>query len=248
MSDPNTPDRRLAVRLGALLLVAALPLALAGCGEEPPRSETAQPAGSAGESAATKAAVPQGRGFDFYVLSLSWSPTWCMDNDPAGRGEQCRAGRQAGFVVHGLWPQFERGYPEYCRSAEPGRVPAALGKQYMDIIPSMGLIGHQWRKHGSCSGLNQRDYLAVTRAAYERINLPDTLADTAGKRLAAAEVEAALVAANPGLTEGGIAVTCDAGRLDEIRICTTPGLDFRACPEVDRAACKAKTIARPPLR
>lgn len=205
-------------------------------------------AGSADEPATPKTSVPQGHGFDFYVLSLSWSPTWCMDNDPAGRGEQCRAGRKAGFVVHGLWPQFERGYPEYCRSAGPSRVPAALGRQYLDIMPSMGVIGHQWRKHGSCSGLDQRDYLAATRAAYERIHLPEKLANASGLRLGAAEIEAALVAANPGLTEAGIAVTCDRGRLEEIRICMTPGLNFRTCPEVDRAGCKAKNIVRPPAR
>ncbi|MFD1329491.1 ribonuclease T2 family protein [Mycoplana ramosa] len=248
MPDPDKPDRRPAARLAALLLAAALPLALVGCGDEPARSEGGKPAGSAGESVAAKAPVPQGHGFDFYVLSLSWSPTWCMDNDAAGTGEQCRSGRKAGFIVHGLWPQFERGYPEFCRTREPDRVPAALGKQYLDIIPSMGLIGHQWRKHGSCSGQSQRDYLAATRAAFARVAIPDGLEQASGEPLGTAAIERALVAANPGLTERGVAVTCDRGRLDEIRICMTPALDFRDCPEVDRAACKAKTISQPPVR
>jgi ribonuclease T2 len=44
-------------------------------------------------------------------------------------------------------------------------VPSQLGRDYLDLLPSMGLIGHQWRKHGSCSGLTQRDYFDVTRAA-----------------------------------------------------------------------------------
>lgn len=248
MPDPDKPNRRPAALLAALLLAAALPLALAGCGEEPPQSKSSKPAGSTGESVAAKAPVPQGRGFDFYVLSLSWSPTWCMDNDATGRGEQCRRGRNAGFIVHGLWPQFERGYPEYCRTRESDRVPASLGSQYLDIIPSMGLIGHQWRKHGSCSGLSQRDYLAATRAALARVAIPDSLEEGSGERLATDAIEAALVAANPGLSERGIAVTCDGGRLDEIRICMTPGLEFRDCPEVDRAACKAKSITQPPVR
>ncbi|MDR6757406.1 ribonuclease T2 [Mycoplana sp. BE70] len=248
MPDPDTTDRRPAARLAALLLAAALPLALAGCGEEAPQSNSGKPAASAGETVAVKAPAPLGHGFDFYVLSLSWSPTWCMDNDAAGRGEQCRSGRNAGFIVHGLWPQFERGFPEYCRSREPDRVPAGLGRQYLDIIPSLGLIGHQWRKHGSCSGLSQRDYLAATRAAFARIAIPDSLEEGSGERLATDAIEAALVATNPGLSERGIAVTCDGGRLDEIRICMTPGLDFRDCPEVDRTACKAKTITQPPVR
>ena len=123
-----------------------------------------------------------------------------------------------------------------------------FGRAYLDIIPSMGLIGHQWRKHGSCSGLTQRDYLAVTRAAFERVVLPDAVEDADGGRTGPAEIEAALVAANPGLSARGLAVTCDGGRLEEIRICLTPDLNFRDCPEVDRAACRAKTITQPPVR
>nr|WP_183807160.1 ribonuclease [Mycoplana azooxidifex] len=245
------------------MLAASLPLAVSGCGEEQTGAgdgKTVQqgeaptaPAPTAGgqrtaSPAARPTSVPIGHGFDFYVLSLSWSPTWCMDNDASGRSEQCRTGRNAGFIVHGLWPQNERGHPEFCRAREPDRVPSSLGRSYLDIIPSMGLIGHQWRKHGSCSGLSQGDYLAVTRAAFERIELPDEIEDAGGGRIGAAETEAALVAANPGLSERGIAVTCDDGRLDEIRICMTPGLGFRDCPEVDRAACRTKTITQPPIR
>ena len=264
MIAPRTaPVRRRAVRLAALALALCLPLAVSGCGEEQagagggkaeqPRTAADTATGKAatngmGRADGPAAAVPIGRGFDFYVLSLSWSPTWCMDNDTSGRSEQCRTGRNAGFIVHGLWPQNERGHPEFCRTREPDRVPSSLGRAYLDIIPSMGLIGHQWRKHGSCSGLSQGDYLAVTRAAFERIELPDEIEDAGGGRIGAAETEAALVAANPGLSERGIAVTCDDGRLDEIRICMTPGLGFRDCPEVDRAACRAKTITQPPIR
>ncbi len=265
MTDQTSPSRRRAARLAAFALAAALPLALAGCSEEQPRSGDGKASAQGGGPAATTplpsaggqrpasspvrpASVPIGHGFDFYVLSLSWSPTWCMDNDSSGEGEQCRTGRRAGFIVHGLWPQFERGHPEFCRPREPDRVPAALGRAYLDIIPSMGLIGHQWRKHGSCSGLTQRDYLAVTRAAFERVVLPDAVEDADGGRTGPAEIEAALVAANPGLSARGLAVTCDGGRLEEIRICLTPDLNFRDCPEVDRAACRAKTITQPPVR
>src|SRR5580704_5376656 len=61
--------------------------------------------------------------FDYYVLSLSWSPSFCEEAQERGNGgrsqqQQC-GGRPFSFVVHGLWPQYERGYPEYCdRSKE----------------------------------------------------------------------------------------------------------------------------------
>lgn len=186
--------------------------------------------------------------FDFYVLALSWSPGFCeLDGDRTRNREQCDDGAGLRFVVHGLWPQNERGYPEYCATRESDRVPESLGRAVLDIIPSMGLIGHQWRKHGSCSGLSQKDYFTVTRAAFERIRIPADM-DRGGSRLAPDNVEAAFIAANPGLGARGMAVTCADGQLEEVRICMNTDLSFRACPAVDRAACRAKSIEQPPIR
>ncbi len=96
------------------------------------------------------------RRFDFYVLSLSWSPTYCATNsrpDPA----ECDTPR--GFIVHGLWPQYERGYPSDCPSNMPRRVSQATVDGLSDIMPGGGLVNHEWQKHGVCSGLNQVDLL-----------------------------------------------------------------------------------------
>jgi ribonuclease T2 len=230
----------------AWLLIASMVM-LAGCSEEKP-TEKARPDVSQ-KIPKTQTQVPLGKGFDFYVLSLSWSPTWCADNDTGGKTQQCRKGGDHGFIVHGLWPQNDRGYPEFCPSRQPDRVPENLGRTIMDIIPSMGLIGHQWRKHGSCSGLSQKDYFAVTRAAWERIRVPAELEPQRdGIRLAPDSVEQAFVTANPGLERKGIAVTCAGGQLEEVRICMTPDLSFRPCPEVDRAGCRAKSIEQLPIR
>ena len=237
------------------MLAAAALLTLSACSDQKAAEKKPADAGRQveetrkAETQATRRDLPRGTGFDFYVLSLSWSPTWCADNDPAGKTTQCRPGADNGFIVHGLWPQHDRGYPEFCPSRQPDRVPDALGRSVMDIIPSMGLIGHQWRKHGSCSGLSQKDYFAVTRAAREAVTIPAALDDPRSRqRTSPAEIEQALVAANNGLGTGGIAVTCDDGRLEEVRICLTADLTFRDCPEVDRSACRAKTITQPPVR
>ena len=230
----------------AWLLLAGLAV-LSGCSEEKPaeKPKTATKAAAPEK----RAQVPPGKGFDFYVLSLSWSPSWCAENDAGGRTQQCRRGEDNGFIVHGLWPQNERDYPEYCSTRESDRVPESLGRTVLDTIPSMGLIGHQWRKHGSCSGLGQKDYFAVTRAAFERIAIPAELDEArGGRRLAPEAVESAFIAANPGLDAKGIAVTCAGGQLEEVRICMKTDLSFRACPAVDRAACRAKSIEQPPIR
>jgi ribonuclease T2 len=187
--------------------------------------------------------------FDFYVLSLSWSPTFC-DSQRGGRNaQQCGADKDFGFIVHGLWPQYERGYPEFCTTGEPGRVPNPLGEPLFDIMPSMGLIGHQWRKHGACSGLSQADYLKAIRTAYERVKMPAGLADPATAQSSSAKaIEEAFIKDNPGMQPQGIAVTCERDKLDEVRICLTKDFGFRTCPEVDRRSCSLSRVTVPPAR
>ena len=90
--------------------------------------------------------------FDYYVLSLSWSPSWCRAEGDARDADQCDPGRRNSFVVHGLWPQYERGYPEYCQRPAP-RLDRNLMRSMLDLMPAPGLIFHEWDKHGTCSGL-----------------------------------------------------------------------------------------------
>lgn len=238
--------RRLFLPLvGALLLAAC-----SGEDEQQQAGKTGTPASASTASVASTQAkaqlIPLGSGFDFYVLSLSWSPSWCIENDPSGRTEQCAAGH--GFIVHGLWPQNEQGYPEFCRTRESDRVPEALGRTLFDIMPSMGLIGHEWRKHGSCSGLSQKDYFTVLRAAREKVTIPPALQSVeTHRRTTAAEIETTLSAANPGLRDDALAVTCAEGRIEEVRICFSRDLSFRTCGEIDRGGCKLKNFNQPPI-
>lgn len=187
--------------------------------------------------------------FDFYVLSLSWSPTFCATNKGGRNDQQCGIDKRYRFIVHGLWPQYEKGYPDFCRTSEPERVPRALGEAVFDIMPSMGLVGHQWRKHGSCSGLDQKTYFDKVRQAYEHIEIPADLAR--GDRplsLSADEIEQKFLAANPGMSRRGIAASCEGRQLEEIRICLTKDLKFRDCAEVDRRGCTISQITLPPGR
>ena len=190
--------------------------------------------------------LPQGEGYDFFVLSLSWSPSYCEAEGEDANRQQCRMGSGHSFVVHGLWPQFESGWPEFCASREPERVPDTLVRELLDIMPSAGLIGHQWRKHGSCAGLSQRDYFSVVRAAHEKVAVPERFEGTARRvTIAPGEVEAAFVEANRGLPEDGIAATCNETFLSEVRICLTKTLEFRSCEEVDARACRLPRATMP---
>ena len=87
--------------------------------------------------------------FDFYVLSLSWSPSFCKETEERGRqsNEQCR-GRPYAFVVHGLWPQYERGFPESCQ-VPPPRLDRNIMRGMLDLMPAPGLVFHEWDQHGT---------------------------------------------------------------------------------------------------
>jgi len=96
--------------------------------------------------------------FDFYVLSLSWSPSFCAAaaerRGGRGTGMQCGA-RPYSFVVHGLWPQYEKGFPEYCEMPAP-RLDRGIVSSMLDLMPAPHLIFNEWDKHGTCSGLAPR--------------------------------------------------------------------------------------------
>ncbi|WP_245263216.1 ribonuclease T2 [Azorhizobium doebereinerae] len=186
--------------------------------------------------------------FDFYVLSLSWSPTYCATRDKPD-GLQCGGPRPFAFVVHGLWPQYETGFPEDCDWAAP-RLPRNQIDGMLDLMPSPALVIHEWRKHGTCSGLSPAAYFDLVRAARGKIAIPASYVDPSEYRMvSAAEVETAFIAANPGLGPDMVSVQCDRTRLREVRVCLTRDLAFRACPQVNAQSCPAgRRLAVPPLR
>jgi len=185
--------------------------------------------------------------FDFYVLALSWSPTFCTI-DGSDEDAQCRVKRH-GFIVHGLWPQYEQGYPEYCRSSVSNRVPNDISREIFDIMPSVGLIRSQWRKHGICSGLRHEPYFDLLREAFDKVVIPERFrSPLRDQRIDPYVVERAFIAANPEIPAQGIAVTCKQQHLAEVRICMTRDLEFRSCAEVNDRACRARQVSMPAIR
>jgi ribonuclease T2 len=228
--------------------VAALTLiAASGCSdsnEAAPPTPIAIPAGKPTPVSTSE----RGKGFDFYVLSLSWSPSYCEAEGEDANRQQCASGRPYAFVVHGLWPQFERGFPQDC-ATDRTDVPRDVISRTLPIMPSTGLIRHQWRKHGSCAGLSQGDYFDVLQAARTRIAIPAEFARLKTYLTVAPDaVEKAFVAANAGMKPDGIGVSCDRRFLREVRICMTRGLEFRSCPEIDRRGCNLSKAVMPPVR
>jgi ribonuclease T2 len=190
--------------------------------------------------------------FDFYVLSLSWSPSFCdavteRSADSAARQPEC-GDKPYAFIVHGLWPQYEKGFPEFCQNPAP-RLDRNIVSSMIDLMPSPRLIFREWDRHGVCSGLPARAYFETMRKARAVVKIPDDYLDLKQPRtVTPAEVEDAFVAANPGLSHDAIAVGCDAKRLNEVRICLSKDLKFRDCAEVDQRACRRDQVLMPRVR
>ena len=167
--------------------------------------------------------------FEYYVMSLSWSPNWCAVTGDARGDPQCNAGNGLSFTLHGLWPQNEEGYPSYCRTGvrDPSRGDTAA---MADIMGGAGLAFYEWKKHGRCSGLEARDYFDVSRRAYESVVIPEVFRGLGRDvDLPASVVEDAFIEANPSLARDQITVTCDRGMIEEVRICLTTDLVPRGC-------------------
>ena len=186
--------------------------------------------------------------FTHYVLALSWNASWCRIEGDARRAEQCDPRHDIGFTLHGLWPQRERGWPEYCRTrhSDPSRQQSA---SMSDIMGSPGLAWHQWKKHGRCSDLAAQEYFDLAREAFEMIERPAVLRKLDKQvRVDPAVIEKAFLEANPGLRPNQIAVTCRDGLLQEVRICLSKALVPRACGARTERGCRMKSVTLPPMR
>jgi ribonuclease T2 len=186
--------------------------------------------------------------FDFYVLSLSWSPSFC-DAGSTRVQEQPECGpRPYSFVVHGLWPQYERGFPKSCQ-VPPPRLPRQIASSMLDLMPAPRLVYHEWDEHGTCSGLSVDAYFKMVRDARSLVNIPPQYSDLqSALTVNPNDVRNEFIKVNPKLKSGSISVDCDKQHLREVRICFDKDLDFRDCPDVVRQTCRRDQIIMPPVR
>lgn len=182
---------------------------------------------------------------DHYVLVLSWSPTHCLKERDSG---QCGAEQDHDFVLHGFWPQYAKGWPEDCYEGKRPWIPSEVIDEMRDIMPSNGLIIHEYRAHGTCTGLAPEAYYDTARKAYDQVNVPTPLDDPTTQRFLSPErIESEFIAANDWLKPDMIAVTCRRGNLYDVRICFSNDIEPQACgANIDqKRLCPLKRITVP---
>lgn len=191
--------------------------------------------------------------FDYYALVLSWSPTYCAGLPRGKTDPQCSPrGRPYAFVLHGLWPQYERGFPGNC-PVRDSFVPRPVINGMLDIMPSPSLVIHEYRKHGTCSGLTPQGYYELSRKLFTAVKVPPRFVEPAAPMFVSpAEVVRDFTTANPGLKPDMIAVVCGGpgNRLREVRICHGKDGQPRTCGsnEQQRRLCSADRMYVPPVR
>lgn len=186
--------------------------------------------------------------FDYYVMALSWSANWCAQTGDDRDDPQCDAGRGVAWVMHGLWPQYEDGWPSYCRTVErdPSRGQTA---DIADVFGGAGSAFYQWKKHGRCAGLSASAYYDTARQAMSSITLPPVFAGlTKDIKLPASVVEDAFLEANPGMQRDQITITCNDGMIQEARICLTKDLEPRRCGDDTIRDCRMKDAVMEAVR
>jgi ribonuclease T2 len=203
---------------------------------------------SAGARHRNRASSGEPGDFSYYLLSLSWSPAFCLSSPNSA---ECKGPRRYGFIVHGLWPQNEKGWPENCDVHT--QVPDDVAKGISDLMPARGLIYHEWTAHGSCSGLDPAAFFGLVRRAYNEITIPTEFTQSSQPiEQSPAAVLSAFQHANSKLPPLSVVVTCsgqDTPRLREVHVCLDRELSPRACSaDAARGACRAPTLIVPPVR
>jgi len=184
--------------------------------------------------------------------SISWSPSFCAGAAERGAGTVARnvqcGPRPYSFVVHGLWPQYDNNFPEYCQIPAP-RLDHGVVSSMLDLMPAPRLIFNEWDRHGTCSGHSPRAYFETVRKVRAAVKIPPEFTDLKEPlSVTPHAVEEAFINANPGLSASAMAVGCDAKRLTEVRLCLSKDLQFRDCAEIAKRNCRREQPIMPPMR
>ncbi|MGB7190240.1 MAG: ribonuclease T2 [Acidobacteriaceae bacterium] len=227
-------DNTLKAFQSAALAVLAAALALTGCRNTRPSTQS-----PSRQSYRAQAASAAQQSFDYYLLNLSWSPEFCYSHPKA-----VECSEHASFVLHGLWPQkTSGGYPENCSEAPGPRNPA----QYSDLYPDPSLLRHEWRTHGTCSGLTPDAFFSVARKAVHSVTVPAELASLDHQvSMPPQDIVHLFTRANPSIPAGSLAISCGNNYLTAVEVCLSKSLQPIACGPI--RSCRANTVRIPPPR
>jgi ribonuclease T2 len=187
-----------------------------------------------------------GAGFKYYVLSLYWLPTLCLESPGA---DECRGSDHNGFIVHGLWPVLDWNSPINCGGGD--NLSDSLVGSLKDLMPTRQLVEREWAVHGTCSGEAPDRFFSLMRQAYVSVNLPILLNGGGDAIETIQQITKGFTNRDSGLPAQAVIITCsdNPARLREVRICLSKNLASSYCSgETLGASCRTLNIQVPAAR
>ena len=208
-----------------------------------------QPGASGGTSNSIAAPIDG----DYLTLVLSWSPTYCLSDAGKRDRQQCSSKRSYAFVVHGLWPQYEKGWPDYCAGEKAPWIEDDTLELAQTFMPSRKLVIHEWKKHGTCYSSQPEAYFDATETLFRSINIPRQHQNPKDWiTTSPQDLKSAFLEANPQFPTQGISIHCgnarDRAQLKEIRLCYDRTGAPRNCGGNEKRQCRAKQLVMPPAK
>ena len=172
--------------------------------------------------------------FDYYLLDLAWSPAFCAH---LSTSPECQA--HPGFVLHGLWPQYNDGsWPANCDGHEP---PPTDFSHWLTMTPSLSLLHHEWSKHGECTLLTGNQFFAKAQKAYDAVKIPPFFTRLRHEvTMPPAKIRTLFLRANPTLTARNVNVSCYNHHLIAFQVCLSKSLHPVTCTNL--RPCKGPTV------
>ncbi|RHY14209.1 hypothetical protein DYB25_003672 [Aphanomyces astaci] len=204
--------------------------------------------------------------YDTLILEQIFLPQYCRDLldgidstvahrpvAPYPRGIRCLAPVRSILSIHGLWPNYDGGYPSCCNVSSVIRNnpfdPLAFRAQHPRLVRSMTerwsdptqprddalceLWNHEFQKHGLCYASAGEDFnTAAARYFTAAMAVADTVGAATSQIHAWAATESAIVSGADiaQLYRRGVQIDCTNGQLARIRTCWAKDSSQVDCP------------------
>lgn len=120
--------------------------------------------------------TPADNGYQYLVYSVTWQPSFCkLKPETVGCDQPLQK-----FLTHGIWPysdgtsQKTNRHPAFCNTSPSCKSTAeceisdgALDQivqnpQIAELVTAepKQMFQHEWKKHGTCSGMSEKDYFS----------------------------------------------------------------------------------------
>jgi ribonuclease T2 len=119
----------------------------------------------------------------------------------------------------------------------------------LPLMPSPSLIQHEWKTHGTCSGLPVDQYFQMIQKAFAEVHIPDDYKSPISQvEVHPPDIKAKFAKANPSFPASAFHVQCSGRYLSEVRVCWTKDFKGRGCSADVRDTCSADPVIMRPLR